>query len=137
VEDRQSFAGLEPEHRDQPRGQRTSSGRFGRIGSGTLRKVYIILLCKSESEGNRAGAGLALFARSVTDRSCLIIRIIRRAERSGLTQCAATGVPNLPGDVLCGGWAYKIRRAVLAGGGACHAFWQAKTREDRPYIASI
>jgi len=26
---------------------------------------------------------------------------------------------------LAGGRAYKIGRAVLAGGGACHAFWQA------------
>jgi hypothetical protein len=93
-----------------------------------LCKVYIILLCKSESEGS-----LGCFL----PRPCLIIRIIRRAERSGLTQCVATGVPNLPGDVLCGGRAYKIRRAVLAGGGACHVFWQAETREDRPYIASI
>ena len=57
--------------------------------------------------------------------------------KAALRNVQRPGYDEPAGAAFTGGRAYKIGRAVLAGGGACHAFWQAETREDRPYIASI
>jgi len=69
-----------------------------------LRKVYIILLCKSESEGKRAGAGFAVFARPVTDRSCLIIQYYQTCRTKRLyAMCSDRDMMNLQEQLLLAG----------------------------------